>query len=379
MRFQDLIEAYLDNVEVENVIPYQHRMTYAEYLQVIDSNNKSHPSEAYNWSVKYLKTRGHRNDIPEDARLVKQLRRNGLDFKIYYYKSFKEPTFSIRDEDGLEIGAAQDEWGATLIWVAQEYRSFGFGKILFELWNYIRPLHPTGGMTNKGANLAFRAYQDIIRKALINGSFRRDINSGKLTKKKYKEIIDSARLEDKRKPLKQKDYSKSKFHQCCLYDNEVNSFTLYDERSIEYWKSIQDGSITDAEEYHMDKFILGTIMYYINDDICRIKILGSETQSWIKPFLLSLALNECNEEGVTLYVEPEDYNTVISSSNMSLGDESVKAGYKSSPVSGTVDGRLLQAKDIFKKKDKLLRKANDQYGMLEDWIITVSEQKFRSW
>jgi hypothetical protein len=93
------------------------------------------------------------------------------------------------------VAAAQDEWGATLLVVASEYRGLGLGRILGKIWYNDNPRYMSGGFTSYGQKNAIRIWQDRVREFLTNGWYSLFVREGKITQDKVKAILSDSKRE----------------------------------------------------------------------------------------------------------------------------------------------------------------------------------------
>jgi hypothetical protein len=100
------------------------------------------------------------------------------------------------NEEGLIVGMASDEWGATLISVAQEYRGMGIGTVLSRLWKEINPSYRSGGFSYGGLSTFKRVWAMKVRDHLSNGTFSDALSKGILSKEVLKKIIEDYRYLD---------------------------------------------------------------------------------------------------------------------------------------------------------------------------------------
>lgn len=105
------------------------------------------------------------------------------------YKENSGQTIAIINSKGYVIGIADDEWRATLIAVAREYRNKGLGKLLAKLWYKHNPNYTSGGFTSSGYRNALSTWEKTVREYLQNGWYSDLIRKGKITKTQVKEIL----------------------------------------------------------------------------------------------------------------------------------------------------------------------------------------------
>jgi len=101
----------------------------------------------------------------------------------------KGDTIAIFNGDGYKVASAQDEWGATLIVVAQEYRGRGLGQLVGKLWYQWNPDYKSGGFTQSGQANALKLWESRVREFLALGWYTQLIRDGRLTKDQLKKIL----------------------------------------------------------------------------------------------------------------------------------------------------------------------------------------------
>ena len=147
-----------------------------------------------------------------------------------FYFTVRKGKFSIviLNEEGLVVAEASDEWGATLIRVAKEYRNEGFGKLVGKYWYKYFPNHKSGGFTRYGEQNAINIWADRVRKMLENGWYTELVKDGKITKEKVKEIISGLPEKKQKSPSKLK---KNKPELLIFSDDTM--FYIYDKKFYE--------------------------------------------------------------------------------------------------------------------------------------------------
>lgn len=93
------------------------------------------------------------------------------------------------------IGSVSDEWGATLLQIAEEYQRKGIGRFLSKLWRKAFPFKGSGGFSDQGLSTFKRVYQDFVRDALRSGQYDRGLREGWLSPQRFHEILDSAGID----------------------------------------------------------------------------------------------------------------------------------------------------------------------------------------
>ncbi len=96
---------------------------------------------------------------------------------------------AILDSEGRVLGVAQNEWGATLIAVAQEARGRGLGKVLSQVWYHFNPGFESGGMTDAGEALAVARWADRVREFRSRGWYSHLVRTGRISPERVTEIL----------------------------------------------------------------------------------------------------------------------------------------------------------------------------------------------
>ena len=98
-------------------------------------------------------------------------------------------TIAILNSEGQMVARASNEWGATLLQVAKEYRRKGLGKILGKFWYKWNPNFTSGGFTDKGQANATAMWRDRVREFLSRGWYSELLRQRKISKSRIKEIL----------------------------------------------------------------------------------------------------------------------------------------------------------------------------------------------
>ena len=96
---------------------------------------------------------------------------------------------AILNAEGLEVAVAQNEWGASLFVVAQEYRGKGLGKIIGKKWYELNPDSVSGGFSASGYANALAIWEDRVQEFMERGWYSELIREGRLTHAQVKAIL----------------------------------------------------------------------------------------------------------------------------------------------------------------------------------------------
>jgi hypothetical protein len=159
------------------------------YIEAVNKSGKWHPSDAYSTTANQL---AQTVKIEEYDELIETV--DGIEYRVenrpLQYVATDADGDIIRDEfgnatyysqveakaknlpparrdmaaflDGLPVGVAQDEWGAVLVMVANEYQGKGIGPRLATYYRTEHPFKDSGGFTNAGLNQIRKVYRYLI-------------------------------------------------------------------------------------------------------------------------------------------------------------------------------------------------------------------------
>lgn len=374
-------------------------MTWEEYWNLVNAQNKSHPENAYSFSIENAKKDEYPQKLfnKDDMERVftKKINNISIDFRvkktdryenkfikrdkdskpliingeIQYYtpkelekmgKRRWDYTFAAFDDD-LVIGYTVDEWGCLLVSVAEEYQKFGIGKILTKLAWEAEPGKTTGGCTYRGKKLVRRIHGDFVRDYLKKGFYSLLVRSGQMSAERAKEIINSAYLspsENQPRNLK--------------LDNNPQDWLLYAHEGtfIIYNKKLKDllGNVDEDDYWHnkaIDDAIIGlaNIGGGYNDKTLRLWSLGGINDN-IKKYLLLLAVSWAAQENDPLFIfEPQ--RKYVDPSKINL-DENGWATLKGQPIN-------IQP---LANQEKKFRDSFDQYSEFYYRLLELADAKF---
>lgn len=374
------------------------KMTFDEYYDLVNPDDKSHPERAYDVDLKQLNSYG--NNIADYPILLKNATIKGIPFQfrlnnekrkfakrvgefehlrdengeIVYYnddevkkKGWKTHDFIIGvfNDDGERVASVQDEWGTILIMVAREYRGFGLGPILGKIARTLEPAKSSGGFTPSGYHNFVKVYREFVRDALLQGLYRKWIANGEMTKERARQIIDSAKLQHRPKKFEGNLNTKDP-KDWMLYAND-GAFVLYDRKL----KDIYQGPDSDWNE----NFIKGYILVRINDtrkgDAGIVVRFGADSPK-LKSFLLNCGMAFCREEGVPFYIDTDDQQFVDPRSLEAVGRPDLLTGllrqkYKAKTEFST---------SAMSRHEEAFRKRFDRYQEFLYFLLELAESKY---
>lgn len=350
------------------------RMTYKEYWDHLNPSGKYHDDGAYQMSVEKMNSFG---TGPEGyPKLIRNLRVNGLDFQVrlgwdYERTDGGDPQYKLAvfNRDRERVALMDDEWGAVLIAVADEYQGFGFGTILGKITRTLYPNKSSGGFTASGSGNIFRVYQGFVRDALTQGKYREWVRSGEMTNARAREIIASAKLKTpkKREEINLNTNDPSDW----LLLAEYGGFTLYDQKLPLFLEHKPDWA---------ERCIKGNALVRIiehREEVAVIVRFGGDSPA-VKRFLLVLCAAFAQSEGTILYVDESDREFIDEQKLEILpfrGDpkvERIRTGMPRIPV------RLKKrfSYDAMAIDEARWRKSRDPYGELKGTILELAYGKY---
>ena len=336
-------------------------MTLDEYIKLVNPSNKSHDSSAYDYDLKQLNS--FEQDKSEFPTLIQRSKINGIMFEVRLRQDQWGHTFAVFDGK-LKVASAQDEWGCMLIMVAREYRGFGLGDRLATLAHSYEPDKPSGGFTPSGRRTFIKVHRNFVRQALIDGLYTRMVRSGEITAARVREILSSAKLEDRAKP-KEKKLGSEDSNNWLLYSDDDGGFIIYD-------KNLKDA--LDEDQHWQERMIKGAIL--VRELTHRehrgiLVYFGGDTDS-IKSFLITLVLGYCRRNKFTLYLDEEDIK-YVSSSIAKIGPQDMSTGFRRYPVESQVDVPYTS----LVHKEQFFRKQFDKYGEFQNHMMELAYSKWQ--
>lgn len=275
----------------------------------------------------------------------------------------KGDTLAILNDEGLVVAQASNEWGATLLSVAKEYRGRGLGRVLGTYWYKINPGFQSGGFTPQGEKAAARRWAARVRQLLANGWYTELLKNGapNLTISKdqlrgrIKRIL--ADLPGRRpsvESLLPSAPEEPQKKQLLIYA-DYPTFVLYDARFLD------DPEDEDAEDYihgygfFRDSPHVGDFLFTIDYD-----------RPYQKATTLA-ALQMARNEGHPIYIG-KGYGDLVEWDN--LPGVTQDGDY----IRMTQDALPL---DTLAAKERLVRRKTDPYGEKEIHLLETAEAKWR--
>jgi len=268
---------------------------------VIDRQNRKWRSfdvtqkKAVKYPVEYVRLVSDvaRDNLKRYPNLIQNLRSGGESFQVRSEKKLvpnKGMTLALLNSSGLEVGSATDEWGATLIMVANEYQRRGFGRMLAKLWYRWNPEKESGGFTPQGERNALRVWEERVHEFLSRGWYSKLVRDGRMSNDRIKAILKGVSRQWKPQPeLKGKQKPQP------LYLIDFPTFMIYDRAFYE-----------DPDE----RYVYGFGFYRNSDSIGDFPYRIEYDRQYAKQ-TTALALHAAHAEGIEQIYIGRGYGDLI--------------------------------------------------------------------
>lgn len=258
----------------------------------------------------------------------------------------------VLNKDGMKVAQASDEWGATLVMVAREYRNKGLGRILGSLWAKMHPNMLSGGYTTSGRHLAAGLWADRVREYAEKGWYTELVRAGKLTTSRVKEIISGLKGINRAKSGEANPSAEKPQPKILIYVDDT-AFVVYDAKFI----ADQDPD-----------FILGQGFIRVapdNEDADFFYALDFEPS--FKKLVTTVAMQFMYDSKRPLYIEspPSDTMELDEVENLSIQD-----GY------AQLTKPALNLK-LAAQTEKRTRKPFDRYDEIRNGLLEAAQFKWR--
>jgi hypothetical protein len=184
--------------EFENKSVEPALMTWEEYRdKYINKSGKSHSPELYNSSYAEELSYKENPNIGYKAypKLINNIKVNNADFKV---KMSDKGNIGIFDEDDVRVSVAMDFLGSVLVTTVNEYKGWGFGKIVLREYLKRNPDSDSGGFSPAGYKLTKDYYLSTVKDFLAKGLYSDLVRKGVISKEKVNEILAQLKEEPKK-------------------------------------------------------------------------------------------------------------------------------------------------------------------------------------
>jgi len=186
--------------------------------------------------------------------VLQEFQQSGMNFQIRAKQNptqHEGETLILVDENGYKVGAAQDEWGATLVMIVKEYRGHGLSKHLLKEWLKYNPNKQSGGFTIAGYHNAASMWRDRVLELQSKNHYESFPQ-----KQKAKIILSKAHS------LIRDDKPERKQLKKASEDVEILALGYSDDSLVLFDKRVLNQSIYDID----DKYIYGYVFFRYKDN-----------------------------------------------------------------------------------------------------------------
>lgn len=240
---------------IKNNILYIIKQYYNDFIKNVDiKHNKDELIKSFHNVDKVVFNQHIDNQIQifyydeliKDSKLINTIRLKGKIFKIYEKDSDLFVTYDI-----YKVGAAQDEFGAILLFVAKEFRNYGLGNILLKMYTEKFPYKDSGGITSYGRQAVINNWLNYVSEFLTHNKYIEYIKSNKLSKEKLIKILSDykqykLKTSTIRLPLILNDKNNDQNEILYGMDESSHSIVAYDRKILQYINNY--GEYDDEEQ-----------------------------------------------------------------------------------------------------------------------------------
>lgn len=248
------------------------------------------------------------------------------------------------------VARASDEWGATLITVAREYRGKGLGQVLGKVWYEWNPSYKSGGFTSAGQENALRLWEERVHEFAARGWYSELVRQGRLSREQVKAILADLKRRPKQvlpdDPIQRPPDPKKEL----LVFADGVTFVVYDSRFLQN----QDEEFLHGYGFMRESNPVGTFYYTIDYD---------------RPFqkyVTEIALQMARDNGETLYIGP-GYGDIMELEGI---DHIEQDGNYISLTRDLLPLKALAA------KERRARRSNDPYDEIQAALLEMAESKW---
>ena len=263
----------------------------------------------------------------------------------------RRDTLVVLDRDKRIAASGADEWGATLLQVATEYRGKGLGRLLAKFWYDINPSSTSGGFTAAGRANALAAWEDRVRDFQARGWYTELVREARLPAARVRSILAGLTKRRGTSPIPSAPAAGPERPDLRFFVDEDNvSFVVYDARFLQ-----------DHDEKHLLGY--GFFRDRPNGDTFLYRL---EYAPAYRDLVTSVALQLARDNGDKVYIAAKPSDVVE---------------WEGVPHVRKRGDYLTLTKDVFPLKDaakleRLLRKRTDPHGEMEYLLLEGAEAKW---
>lgn len=264
----------------------------------------------------------------------------------------KHTMLVILNSRGQIVAQGADEWGATLLTVAQEYRGRGLGEIIGRYWYEYNPSSKSGGFTSAGQTNAIRLWETRVHEFLSRGWYSELIRQGRMTQERLKAILaDLSSKPRNRGNLPQPTTDRPQQKTEIRFYSEDYAFVVYDARFLDE----QDEKYIHGFGFFRDAPGVGTFLYTIDYD------------QKFREIVTYVALQMARDDGEKVYIG-QGYTDLLELDGVQ--GVTIEGDY----VFLTVDALPLKS---LAAKERRLRQKADPYDEMKVLLLEMAESKWR--
>ena len=263
----------------------------------------------------------------------------------------KGTALAILNAEGKIVARGEDEWGATLLAVAREYRSKGLGQVIGKFWYEFNPGYPSGGFTVAGEANALKLWESRVHEFAERGWYSELVRAGRLTKERVMDILSGLTkpIKPLLKDLGEKPVVPSKGETLVYAD--YPSFIVYDSRFL-----------TDQD----DQYIHGHGLFRDSPHVKGVFLYAIDYDSGYQKATTSVAMQMAKDEGEPVYIG-KGYTDAVEL-------EGVPNVVIEGDLAHLTDDVLPLA--LMGRKEALMRKRVDKYGEIGVLLMEQAEAKW---
>jgi GNAT superfamily N-acetyltransferase len=261
----------------------------------------------------------------------------------------KLDTIAFLDPSGLIVAEGSNEWGATLLRVAEEYQGRGLGRALAAFWYEFNPKSKSGGFTPSGRANAVATWQARVHEFLSLGWYSALVREGRMTQARVREITaDLPKQPPKRRAETERVEPEADLR--VYVDDDGIAFVLYDARFL----SDRDEKYVHGYGFLRSTTKLGSFFYRIEHDPKYRKLATA------------IGLQLAKDQGEPLYVATEPGDLI----EWEIVPQAERDGDYVSLMEDVLPLKALAA------EERRLRRKSDPYREIPNSLLEIAESKW---
>jgi GNAT superfamily N-acetyltransferase len=261
----------------------------------------------------------------------------------------KLDTIVFLDPSGLIVAEGSNEWGATLLRVAEESQGRGIGRALAAFWYEFNPKSTSGGFTPSGRANAIATWQTRVHEFLSRGWYSALVREGRMSQARVKEILaDLPKQPPKRRAETERVEPEADLR--VYVDDDGIAFVLYDARFL----SDRDEKYVYGYGFLRSSTAHGSFFYRIEHDAKYLKLATA------------IGLQMARDQGEPVYV-------AAAPGDLIEWEVVLQAERDGDYVALTEDVLPLKA---LAAAERRLRRKSDPYREIPNSLLEIAESKW---